>query len=130
MFYPVCWVKIKGGVVTDKNLYYEGSITISSDILKIAGIKAGDMVDVLNLNNGARITTYVIEGQEKGEICLNGPAARFFEKNDKIIILAVCFVTEQERKKLKMKIVSLSDSNLTIKVEGQNERHKKNNKKI
>lgn len=121
MLYPVCRTKIKGGVVTDKNIYYDGSITISSNILQAAELQHGDMVEVLNLNNGVRITTYVIEGKNnKGEICLNGPAARFFEKRDNIIILAVCYATEEERKKLKMKIVSLSDENLTIKMEGGN----------
>ncbi len=102
MLYPVCRVKIKGGTVTDKNLHYDGSITISGDILRAATIQHGDMVEVLNLNNGARITTYVIEGKEnKGEICLNGPAARFFEKGDSVVILAVCYVDEEERKKMK-----------------------------
>ncbi len=126
MLYPVCRVKIKGATVTDKKLYYDGSITIPRDILEAADIQAGDMVDVLNLNNGARITTYVIEGDEKtGEICLNGPAARFFEKDDQIVILAICLMTEQERKKSRMRVVSLSDGNLTIKVEGKHARHEK-----
>ncbi|MCM8814709.1 MAG: aspartate 1-decarboxylase [Candidatus Omnitrophica bacterium] len=119
MLYPVCRVKIKGAIVTDKNLYYEGSITISSNIMKAAELQQGDMVDVLNLNNGARITTYVIEGVgKKGEICLNGPSARFFEKDDEIVILGVCYVSEKARKKMKIRIVSLSNRNLTVKLEG------------
>ncbi|MCM8789259.1 MAG: aspartate 1-decarboxylase [Candidatus Omnitrophica bacterium] len=126
MIYPVCRVKIKGGVVTDKNLRYDGSITISGDILKAAGLQSGDMVDVLNLNNGARITTYVIEGTEKkGEICLNGPSARFFERDDEIVILAVCYLTEKERKNFRMQIVSLSEKNQVIKLEGKNARNEK-----
>ncbi|MCM8759292.1 MAG: aspartate 1-decarboxylase [Candidatus Omnitrophica bacterium] len=127
MLYPVCRTKIKGGIVTDKNLYYDGSITISNNILEAAEIKPGDMVEVLNLNNGARVTTYVIKGKENsGEICLNGPAARFFEIGDQIIILSVCLVTDDERKKLKMRLVSLTDRNLTIKVEGNNARNEEN----
>ncbi|MCM8822119.1 MAG: aspartate 1-decarboxylase [Candidatus Omnitrophica bacterium] len=126
MIYPVCRVKIKGGVVTDKKLYYNGSITISGDILKAAGIRPADMVDVLNLNNGARVTTYVIEGPEKkGEICLNGPSARFFEKEDEIVILAVCYLTEKERKNFRMRIVSLSKKNRVIKQGGKNARNEK-----
>jgi len=118
MLYPVCRVKIKGGRVTEKNLYYDGSITISSDILESSGILPGDMVDVLNLNNGARITTYVIiEEKKKGEIFLNGPAARFFEIGDKVIILGICLATQKERKKVKMKIISLSEKNQIVKVE-------------
>jgi len=118
MLYPICRVKIKGGRVTGKQLYYDGSIRLSSEILKSADIIPGDMVDVLNLNTGARITTYVIEEpNKKGEICLNGPAARFFEEKDQVIILAVCLATKQERKKTKMKLVSLSGNNKIIRVE-------------
>jgi len=119
MIYPVCRTKIKGGKVTGKKLYYDGSITIARDILHAAELQPGDMVDVLNLNNGARITTYVIEGAEKtGEICLNGPAARFFEEGDEVVILSICLVTASERHNMKMKIVSLTGNNLRITVEG------------
>ncbi len=119
MLYPVCRAKIKGGKVTGKNLYYDGSITISSEILEAAGIVAGDIVDVLNLSNGARITTYVIvENKKKCEIFLNGPAARFFEIGDQVIILNISLATEQERNKTKMKVVSLSEKNQIVKVEG------------
>ncbi|MGC8805282.1 MAG: aspartate 1-decarboxylase [Candidatus Ratteibacteria bacterium] len=113
--YQICRTKFKGGKVTGKKLYYDGSITIAWDILRAADLQPGDMVDVLNLNNGARITTYVIAGPEKtGEICLNGPAARFFEEGDEIVILGTCLVTASERKKIKMKVVSLTDNNLRI----------------
>ncbi|MCM8805717.1 MAG: aspartate 1-decarboxylase [Candidatus Omnitrophica bacterium] len=125
MLYPVCRTKIKGGKITGKKLYYDGSITISSDILKAAGIQPGDMVEVLNLNNGARVSTYVIEGPEKtGEICPNGPAARFFEEGDEIIILGICFANEKERKQLKMRLVTLADNNRTIKIGGAHVRNK------
>ncbi|MCM8785399.1 MAG: aspartate 1-decarboxylase [Candidatus Omnitrophica bacterium] len=104
--------KIKGGKVTDKNLYYEGSITIDKKILEIADILPGEMVYVLNLNNGARIFTYVIEGQENsGTICLNGPSARFFEIGDEVIILGISLIEEERAKDLRMKIVKLGEKN-------------------
>ncbi|HOK79763.1 MAG TPA: aspartate 1-decarboxylase [bacterium] len=124
MIYPICRTKIKGGKVTGKKLYYDGSITIARDILRAADLQRGDMVEVLNLNNGARITTYIIEGPEKtGEICLNGPAARFFEEGDEVVILGICLVTASERKKIKMKVISLTNNNLTITVEGSHARN-------
>ncbi|MCM8768039.1 MAG: aspartate 1-decarboxylase [Candidatus Omnitrophica bacterium] len=104
--------KIKGGKVTDKNLYYEGSITIDKKILEVADILPGEMVYVLNLNNGARIFTYVIEGEENsGTICLNGPSARFFEIGDEVIILGISIVEEEKIKDLRMKIIKLGEKN-------------------
>ncbi|MGC8977237.1 MAG: aspartate 1-decarboxylase [Candidatus Ratteibacteria bacterium] len=104
--------KIKGGKVTDKNLYYEGSITIDKKIIEEGDILPGEMVYVLNLNNGARIFTYVIEGEENsGIICLNGPSARFFEIGDDIIILGISLVEDDKLKDFKMKIVNLGEKN-------------------
>ena len=104
--------KISGGKVTDKNLYYEGSITIDKKIIDEANIYPGEMVYVLNLNNGARIFTYVIEGEENsGTICLNGPSARFFEIGDEVIILAISIVNENELKDFKMKKIILGEKN-------------------
>jgi len=104
--------KISGGKVTDKNLYYEGSITIDKKIIEEANIFPGEMVYVLNLNNGARIFTYVIEGEENsGTICLNGPSARFFEIGDEVIILAISLMNENELKDFKMKKIILGEKN-------------------
>lgn len=104
--------KIKGGKVTDKNLYYEGSITIDKKIIEEADILPGEMVYVLNLNNGARIFTYVIEGEENsGTICLNGPSARFFEVGDEVIILGISLVEEKEIKNFRMKLIKLGEKN-------------------
>lgn len=81
--------KIHRAIVTQTELHYEGSITIDSELMDIADIKPYEKVQVVNINNGKRFETYVIEG-EKGskEICLNGAAARLAEKGDRIIILA------------------------------------------
>jgi aspartate 1-decarboxylase len=113
MYRCMCRSKIRGGRVTDKNLYYEGSITVDKKILDEAGILLGEMVYVLNLSNGKRISTYTIEGKKgSGIMCLNGPAARYFEKGDEIIVLGVSFVEEKElQQKWEMKIVELGDKN-------------------
>ena len=112
MLRRMCICKIKGGKVTEKKLYYEGSITLDKEIIEKAGLLPGEIVDVLNLNNGARISTYVIEGEKNsGVICMNGPAARFFEIGDEIIILAVTYLGEEELKNYKMKIIELGENN-------------------
>lgn len=89
--------KIHGAFVTEANLDYEGSITIDKKLIEAAGLCVYERVQVLNCNNGERIETYVIEGEyEKGEICLNGAAARLFYKGDKVIILAYRFIEEEK----------------------------------
>lgn len=87
--------KIHRARVTDANIDYEGSITIDKKLLEAADILPYEQVEVLNINNGARFTTYAIEG-EKGELCLNGAAARLTVKGDTVIILTYRHVEEQE----------------------------------
>jgi len=105
--------KISEARVTDKLLYYEGSITIDRAILKKAKILPGEKVEVLNLNNGARIETYVIEDEEegKGRICINGPACRFFEIGDSIIILCYALIDEESIDTYKTIFVKLDEHN-------------------
>ena len=118
MFYVMCKSKISNAVVTGKNLYYQGSITIDSDIIEKARMLSNEMVDVLNLNNGARITTYIIPGESgSGIIELNGPASRFFETGDNIIILSSCIIDEKEAKNWKKKTIKLKNNNKTIESE-------------
>ena len=80
--------KITGLTVTGKELYYEGSITLDEDLLEAAEILPGEKVEVLNLNNGARLETYAIQGAKgAGEVVLNGPAARLGEAGDAVFVL-------------------------------------------
>lgn len=112
MLKKMCVCKIKGGKVTDKKLYYEGSITLDKEIIEKANLSPGEMVYVLNLNNGARISTYIIEGERNsGVICMNGPSARFFEIGDEIIILSIAYLNKEELKNYKMKIIELGEKN-------------------
>jgi len=104
--------KIHRATVTDANLDYVGSITIDSNILKAAGMRVGQKVDIVNVNNGERFSTYIIAGEPGGkEFCLNGAAARKVHKGDKIIIIAYTELTPQEADEFKPKIVILDDDN-------------------
>ena len=87
--------KIHRAHVTDCNVDYEGSITIDRKLMAEADILPYEQVHVLNVNNGARFTTYAIEG-ERGEVCLNGAAARLAVKGDIVIILSYCHVEDEE----------------------------------
>jgi aspartate 1-decarboxylase len=83
--------KIHRATVTDADLTYEGSISIDKALIKRAKLHVNQNVDILNCNNGARFSTYVIEGK-KQQICLNGAAARHVQKGDVVIIVAYASV--------------------------------------
>ncbi|MFC1932696.1 aspartate 1-decarboxylase [Chloroflexota bacterium] len=91
--------KIHRARVIDCNIDYEGSITIDKKLMEATDILPYERVEVLNINNGARFTTYAIEG-EKGEICLNGAAARLAVKGDIVIILSYSYVEEAEARNM------------------------------
>ena len=99
MMIHVCRAKIHRARITEANLEYEGSISIDKNLLRASGIKLYEKVQVVNVNNGARFETYVIEGED-GEICLNGPAARLGQVDDLIIIIAYALVDEKEADQL------------------------------
>ncbi|MEK7298922.1 MAG: aspartate 1-decarboxylase [Candidatus Margulisiibacteriota bacterium] len=89
MLITVLKSKISYAVITDKSLHYEGSITIDENIMDAAALTENEQVHVVNLNNGERLTTYVIRGPRGSRcICLNGPAARKGEVGDTIFILS------------------------------------------
>ena len=104
--------KLHRATVTDANLNYVGSITIDVDLLKAANMRVGQKIDIVNLNNGERFSTYIIPGESgKREICLNGAAARKVHKGDKIIIIAYATMSEKEADEYEPKIVILDDDN-------------------
>ncbi|MFH0877560.1 MAG: aspartate 1-decarboxylase [Candidatus Omnitrophota bacterium] len=112
MYRIMCRSKIHRARVSATKLYYEGSIAVDSLLLEAAGIVPGEKVEVLNLNNGARLETYAIAAAKgSGEICLNGPSARFACEGDEVIILAYAFVPENEVKNVKMKVVHVDSAN-------------------
>ncbi len=107
--------KIHRAKVTDANINYEGSITIDRKLMQAADIIPYEQVHVLNINNGARFTTYAIEGAPgSGEICLNGAAARLAEKGDLVIIITYTQVPEEELKTYQPKIVHVNANNAIV----------------
>lgn len=104
--------KIHRAHVTEANLYYAGSITIDSKLMKEADILEHEKVEVLNLNNGHRLETYAIRAKAgSGIICLNGPSARGVCVGDEIIILSYVLADEKNIKSIKPKIVNVDARN-------------------
>ena len=103
--------KIHRARVTRLDIDYEGSITIDRTLMQEADIIPYEQVQVLNINNGARFTTYAIEGEESGAICLNGAAARLAVRGDTIIILAYCHVEDEEAHNFKPRLVHVDHRN-------------------
>jgi aspartate 1-decarboxylase len=104
--------KIHRATVTDANLNYVGSITVDTNLLDAAGMLIGQKVDIVNINNGERFSTYIIAGEAgKGDICLNGAAARKVHVGDKIIIIAYAQMDYKEATSYKPKLVILEDDN-------------------
>jgi aspartate 1-decarboxylase len=104
--------KIHRATVTDANLNYVGSITVDRELLEAAGMRVGQKVDIVDVNNGERFSTYIIPGERgKREICLNGAAARLVHPGDKIILIAYALMEEKEADTFRPKIVILNDDN-------------------
>lgn len=112
MTLEMLYSKIHRATVTDANLEYQGSITIDETLAREAKLMEGIKVDVVNLNNGERFSTYVIYGtKDSGVICLNGACARKVHKGDKIIIIAYASYTQDELKSYYPFIVFVDDEN-------------------
>lgn len=104
--------KIHRATVTDANLNYVGSITIDEELMEAANLRVGQKVEILNINNGERFTTYTILGEYgKRDICLNGAAARKVHQGDKIIIVAYAAYSEEELKTYQPTVVLINDEN-------------------
>ena len=92
--------------ITQANLHYIGSITIDEDLMDAANILEGEKVQVVNLNNGERLETYVIKGERgSGEIAMNGPAARKAQVGDVVIIISYACMTPDEAKQFKPTVI-------------------------
>ena len=112
MLREMCKAKIHSATVTEANLNYTGSIAIDKALMQETDILHYERVQILNLNNGSRVETYVIEGEpDSGIICLNGAAARWAVPGDKIIIISYCLIDDAQARSWKPKIVLLDDKN-------------------
>ena len=104
--------KVHRAMVTQCDLHYEGSISVDASLLERAGILAHEQVDVLNINNGERFTTYAIPAPAgSGTIGVNGAAARLAQKGDLVIIVAYARMEEAEAKSFQPRVVLVDAAN-------------------
>jgi aspartate 1-decarboxylase len=114
----LCKSKIHRATVTEANLNYEGSLTLDPLLMEAAGLVLFEQVHVLNLNNGERFETYLIEGERgSGTVCVNGAAARLVQVGDPIIVLAYALVPEDELSDFTARIVFVDEHNRVVRVE-------------
>lgn len=112
MFLTLLKSKIHRATVTQSDLHYEGSITIDSDLLKRSEILPYEQVDVLNINNGQRFTTYAIEGEAgSGIIGINGAAARLVQKGDLVIICSYAQVEKETARNYNPTVLLMDEDN-------------------
>jgi len=112
MLIEVLKSKIHRVTVTDANLNYIGSITLDKQLIDAAKLVIGEKVQVVNVNNGERLETYVIEGKSgSGEVTLNGPAARKVQKGDVIIIISYAQMEVEQAKAFKPTLLFPNEKN-------------------
>lgn len=114
----ICKSKIHMATVTDANLKYIGSITIDSELLEAADILPNEKVQIVNLNNGRRFETYVMEGEAgSGAICMNGAAARWAQVGDNIIIISYLLMEQKDARSFETRVVFVDENNRIKRVE-------------
>lgn len=117
MLIEMLYSKIHRATVTDANLNYVGSITVDEELLEASKMRVGQKVEILNINNGERFSTYIILGERgQRDICLNGAAARKVHKGDKIIIVAYATYNDAELENYKPTVVLVDDNNTITEV--------------
>ena len=117
MIFDMLYSKIHRATVTDANLNYVGSITIDQDLLDASALRVGQKVEIVNINNAERFSTYVIKGKRGlKEMCLNGAAARKVEINDKIIVIAYASYNSDELATYKPIVVHVDDNNDILEI--------------
>ncbi|MBN6188639.1 aspartate 1-decarboxylase [Aneurinibacillus sp. BA2021] len=120
MFRTMMKAKIHRATVTEANLNYVGSITIDRDIMDAVDILPNEKVQIVNNNNGARLETYVIEGERgSGVICLNGAAARLVQPGDVVIIISYAMMSEEEIRTYKPKVAIMDENNRIVDMIGE-----------
>ena len=108
--------KIHRAIVTEANLDYIGSITLDPQLMDAADLREYEKVHVLNITNGNRLETYVIEGKAgSGEVCINGAAAHLVAEGDLVIVVAYCIMSEEEASAFRPSIVFVDEKNNLLK---------------
>lgn len=114
MLITILRAKIHRARITNKELHYEGSLSVGKDLLQESGMLVGEKIQIVNFNNGNRFETYLIEG-EPGEIGLRGPAALLGEVGDIISIFSYALATEEEAKVYQPKALYVDEKNQPLK---------------
>jgi len=118
--------KIHRITVTDRNIHYEGSLTLDSELMEAAGMVSFEKVDVYNVNNGERFSTYVIQGERgNGACCVNGAAARLAEPGDLLIVASYAQIEDGEIGNHRPVIISVDSQNRIGQIKGIEEEGKK-----
>jgi aspartate 1-decarboxylase len=118
MFRTLMHAKLHGARVTDCNLEYRGSITMDRDLMDAVGILPHEQVQVVDKNNGNRFVTYAIEGPRgKGDVCVNGAAARLVSRGDELLIIAYGQFAADEAARHKPKVALLSPDNRVVELD-------------
>ena len=122
MIFTMLKAKIHRAAVTESNLHYVGSITIDRTLMEASGRLEYEKVSVVDIDNGSRFDTYVIEGDcGSGVICVNGAAARLVQPGDKVIILAYCQLDSEEAENHSPKIVFVGSGNKILEIKSSEE---------
>ncbi|MGY6523412.1 MAG: aspartate 1-decarboxylase [Mongoliitalea sp.] len=107
--------KIHRVKITQAELHYVGSITVDEDLMDAANMIENEKVQIVNINNGERLETYLIKGERgSGMVCLNGPAARKAQVGDVVIIISYCYMDFEDAKKYQPKVIFPDDHNKLI----------------
>ncbi len=115
MFVEILKSKIHRVKITQAELHYVGSIAIDEDLMDAANIIENEKVQIVNLNNGERLETYVIKGKRgSGQICLNGPAARKAQVGDMVIIISYCSMDFKDAKNHKPTLIFPDEYNRPV----------------
>ena len=110
--------KIHRATVSDCNLHYAGSITIDSELMEEADLLPHEQVHVLDVDNGSRFETYVIEGRYGArEMCVNGAAARLVQPGDRVIVVSYAAYTDQELDGYEPRVVHVDEDNRILRVD-------------
>lgn len=108
--------KIHRATVTDANLHYEGSVTIDRDLMDAADLLPFEQVHLLDVDNGARLETYVIEGERgSGQVIVNGAAAHLIHQGDIIIVASYATVSEDEARRIEPRLVYVDGRNRIVR---------------
>jgi aspartate 1-decarboxylase len=112
MLRTICKSKIHRATVTEANVEYAGSLTLDATLMRAADLVPYEQIHVVDVDNGARLVTYVIEGEPgSGVVCANGAAARLISAGDRIIIISYAQATPEELKAFAPKVVLLDERN-------------------